>query len=111
MAKSSYNCSEQELYTICETGWTSCRQYLDRFNKFKAKYKDPLVDDRQAAIKKARELPDEQQRNEKYESANVQLKKAGRIACDKWQPQTLHCRCLRRRPAQIKMGSCRIQLL
>lgn len=85
MAKSNYNCSEQELYTICETAWTSCNQYLNRFSAFKPKYKQELIDDRLAAINAARELPDEQQRNEKYESTNVLLKKEARIACDKWQ--------------------------
>ena len=85
MAKQNYNCTEQELYTICETGWNSVSQYLPRFTSFKAKYDAPFVTAKQAAILAARIMPDEQQRNAQYETANVNLKKQGRTCCDKWQ--------------------------
>lgn len=85
MAKSNYNCTEQELYTICETGWNSCKQQLPRFASFKGKYVLLFIDGKLAAIKVARELPDEQQRNAAYETANVNLKKQGRKCCDMWQ--------------------------
>lgn len=85
MAKSNYNCSEQELYTICETAWNSCTQYITRFTAFKAKYTPVFITAKQAAVSAARNLPDEQQRNAAYETANVNLKKQGRLCCDKWQ--------------------------
>lgn len=85
MATQNYNCTEQELYTICETAWNSCRQHLPGFTAFKPKYTDPFIDSRLDDIKTARELPDEQQRNEAYETANIQLRKDGRKACDLWQ--------------------------
>ncbi len=85
MAKSNYACTEQELYTICTTGWKSCEQYLVNFTAFKAKYKPTLITDRLAAVIAASELPDEQQRNATYETANINLKKQGRACCDKWQ--------------------------
>ena len=85
MAKANYNCTEQELYTICETAWNSCSQYLIRFTPFKPKYTPTFIAAKLAAVLAARNLPDEQQRNALYETANVNLRKEGRKACDKWQ--------------------------
>lgn len=85
MAKQTYNCTEQELYTICETGWNSCSQYLPQFTAFKPKYVPAFVVAKLASVEVARKMPDEQQRNEAYETASVNLKKQGRMCCDKWQ--------------------------
>jgi len=85
MAKANYNCSEQELYTICTTAWNSVTQHLLRFTGFKAKYTPVLVTARLAAITAASALPDEQQRNADYETVSIELRKKGRACCDKWQ--------------------------
>ncbi len=85
MAKPNYNCTEQELYTICTTGWNSVTQHLTRFTAFKAKYVATLVTTRLASVVIASELPDEQQRNSDYETASIELRKIGRTSCDKWQ--------------------------
>lgn len=85
MAKSNYNCSEQELYTIVQTGWQSCLQYQTRFQAFKAKYTPAFIDAKLADLLLVRQLPDEQQRNDAYETAGVFLKAAGKTACEKWQ--------------------------
>ena len=60
MAKSNYNCSEQELYTIVQTGWQSCLQYQTRFQAFKAKYTPAFIDAKLADLLLVRQLPDEQ---------------------------------------------------
>ncbi len=85
MAKQNYNCTEQELYTICETAWISANQHIVRFAAFKPKYDPVFITTKQAAILAARNLPDEQQRNAAYESVGINLKKQGRRCCDKWQ--------------------------
>lgn len=85
MAKANYNCTEQELYTICETAWNSCTQQLADFTAFKSKYVSAFVTGKQAAVLAARNLPDEQQRNASYETASIQLRQLGRTCCDKWQ--------------------------
>lgn len=85
MAKANYNCSELELYTICNLGWKSCKTNLARFTAFKPKYILTFVEGKLVAVKSASELPDEQARNEAYETANVNLKKQGKKCTDAWQ--------------------------
>lgn len=85
MAKANYNCSEQELYTICELAWNSCSSQLASFTAFKPKYTTSFISDKRLAIQAARELPDEQARNEAYETAGINLKKAAKKCTDKWQ--------------------------
>ncbi|MFN8321861.1 MAG: carboxypeptidase-like regulatory domain-containing protein [Chitinophagales bacterium] len=85
MAKPNYNCTEQELYTICNLAWKNCGKNLAAFTALKAKYTQIYVDAKLAAVKTASELPDEQQRNEAYETASVNLKKQARICLDTWQ--------------------------
>ena len=85
MAKANYNCTEQELYTICETAWISCEQHQTNFVAYKPKYTVPYIQDRIDEINTTRELPDEQQRNDAFESARIQLTALGRQSCDVWQ--------------------------
>lgn len=78
-------CTEQELYTVLETGWNSCLEYLPQFTLFSPKYDAAFVAGRLAAVQAARALPDEAQRNATFETARLKLSKDARICCDRWQ--------------------------
>ena len=77
MPKPSYHCTQQELYTIARLAWSSCKQHLNEFADFKARYTTAYIDDRLQEIEKAAYLPDDQARNEKYETLRIQLAEAG----------------------------------
>jgi hypothetical protein len=85
MAKANYNCAEQELYTCCDTGWISCEQHQTNFVNYKPKYTLPFIQARRDDINAARALPDEQQRNDAYETSRIQLLALGKQSCDAWQ--------------------------
>lgn len=81
----NYGCTEQELYTVCETGWNSCLEHLPSFTLFSPAYDSDFVAARLAEVQAARALPDEAQRNAIFELARIQLSKDGTICCDNWQ--------------------------
>lgn len=53
------------------------QQHLNEFADFKARCTTAYIDDRLQEIEKAAYLPDDQARNEKYETLRIQLTEAG----------------------------------
>jgi hypothetical protein len=85
MATPNYNCTQQELYTILETGWNNCLKQQTRFAAFKAKYTTPFINTALTNISKASELPDEQTRNEASETARILLSQTNTDCLNNWQ--------------------------
>jgi hypothetical protein len=85
MLRAIYNCTQQELYTICNLGWVSCNQNLADFSSFKAKYTMVFITTRQADVAAAQLLPDDQQRGEVAESLRVQLQEQSILCLNAWQ--------------------------
>lgn len=81
----TFKCTEQELYTVLETGWTSCLEHLSDFTLFSEEYDATFVNARLQEVQDARALPDEAQRSAVYEAARLQLSKDARTSCDRWQ--------------------------
>lgn len=79
------NCTEPELYLVCETGWTSCREHLAQFTLASPLYDNAFIDARLAEVVAANNLPDEATRYATAELAHIQLEKDGRTCCDNWQ--------------------------
>lgn len=60
----TFNCSQPELYSVCDTGWNSCSANLAAFTNFSPMYDAAFVTAAKAAIAAAMGLPDEEQRDE-----------------------------------------------
>ena len=73
MTKPNYNCSQQELYTVAQTGWQSCTQHIAAFTAFSPFYNQAYADTQQKAVKDAANLPDEQARTAQSEVFRVEL--------------------------------------
>jgi hypothetical protein len=69
----NYNCTQQELYSICRLAWTSCNEYLSDFSGFKARYTPQFVQDRLQEISDAANLPTYQARNSATELLRIDL--------------------------------------
>lgn len=67
MIRPSYNCTQQELYSVCRVAWKSCDTNLVAFANFKSKYDTAFILDKLTAITDASELPDDQARTEESE--------------------------------------------
>jgi hypothetical protein len=85
MTNKSYNCSQQELYTICRLGWQSCNQHLANFSAFKARYTAPYIAERQEEVEAAANLPDEQARTSDSEVFRIQLEQLAATCMADWQ--------------------------
>ncbi|HRE38931.1 MAG TPA: hypothetical protein PK092_10860 [Chitinophagaceae bacterium] len=57
MASHTYNCSQQDLYTIARLGWHSCSQYLTAFQQFSPVYTPAYIDAALAQVDAAQNLP------------------------------------------------------
>jgi hypothetical protein len=81
----TYNCSQEELYEICKTGWNSCSEFLPDFNNLKPKYTTPFITDKLNNVELAENLPNEQQRNEVSETLRIQLAAQNVLQLAIWQ--------------------------
>ena len=81
----TFNCTQQELYTVCRLGWQSCSQHLTGFFDFKAKYDANLITIRLAEVEAASKLPDEQARGSISETFRIQLTKLAADCLSNWQ--------------------------
>ena len=68
-----YDCTEAELYTICDLGWASCREHGNRIREDFPIYTEDFIDLRLAEVSAALKLPDEEQRGEDSESLRIVL--------------------------------------
>jgi len=85
MIKPSYNCSQQELYTVCRLGWQSCNQHLSDFANFKARYDDSFIKERLDEVEKAATLKDDQARGEQSETLRIKLTQSATNGLANWQ--------------------------
>ena len=85
MTKPNYNCSQQELYTVAQTGWQSCTQHIAAFTAFSPFYNQAYADTQQKAVKDAANLPDEQARTAQSEVFRVELSQLATINLANWQ--------------------------
>ena len=69
----NYNCTQQELYSICRLAWTSCNDHLSDFSGFKARYTPQFVQDRLQEISNAANLPTYQARSSATELLRINL--------------------------------------
>ncbi len=80
-----YNCSQQSLYAVCRSGWSSCSTYLSLFNAFSPLYTGAFVTAKVADINTAETLPDAEQRTEDSRTLRVNLKNKATECMDLWQ--------------------------
>src|ERR1041385_1479355 len=82
--QSDYNCSQAELYSICDIGWDSCENNLADFTTHKTFYNSAYVTAKRAQIQVARLLPAEQARYEPAEVFGIRMRVAADAALLKW---------------------------
>lgn len=68
-----YPCSQQDLYTIVETGWQSYAEYLSDFMNLSTLYSATTGTDQLTALTNARKLPNEDSRTEVHKTLRIQL--------------------------------------
>ncbi|MFM9944160.1 MAG: carboxypeptidase-like regulatory domain-containing protein [Bacteroidia bacterium] len=73
MTKPTYNCTQQELYTIATLAWNSCGQHLALFTGFKPKYIASYITDNLDGIEITKQLPDDMQRTAAAKANHTQL--------------------------------------
>jgi hypothetical protein len=79
-----YSCSQQDLYTLIETGWRSCAQYLPDFWNYKTFYTQAMIDGELAALATARQMPDEASRDEMHKTLRKKLRVLATQCVAKW---------------------------
>ncbi len=80
-----YKCSQLELYTAAVLIWSSCGQYLGDFKNFKSKYTAEFISEARAAIEAARQIPDQQTRNDATETFGILLAEKAAALRVEWQ--------------------------
>lgn len=88
----AYPCSQQELYTIVETGWGSYAQYLSRFVAHSTNYSASTGTDQLAALAAARLMPDEDSRAEVHKTLRLQMKGKADACMMKWSDMGTYIR-------------------
>ncbi len=85
MITTTYKCSQQSLYAVCRSGWSSCNSFLAQFTAFSPLYDAAFITARQADITAAEALPDAEQRTEDSRTLRVNLKNAATNGTELWQ--------------------------
>lgn len=85
METSNYKCTQQELYTAANQGWTSYSTYLTNFSEFKGKYDAQLATTAKAAIAAAQLIPNRQARGAKAETDHIDLTLKADTCLQEWQ--------------------------
>jgi hypothetical protein len=85
MLKQTYNCAQQELYTIARLGWASCLKYISQFADLKEKYDVQFIEENQKLITDAEDIPDNQARASKGESERIKLIEIADTCTSNWQ--------------------------
>ena len=86
----NYNCTQTELYAVCNIGLTSYRENIVGFSNFKGYYDDKWGNDFKKEIEAAKKLKGQQQRGEPSETANIQLQEKGDECLVAWQRLKRH---------------------
>lgn len=71
--KSEYPCTQQELYSIANTGYDNCSANLADFTNYKGKYTALFITGLKANVTAAKNLPDEEMRNSDFETKRLLL--------------------------------------
>lgn len=71
--KTTYNCAQEELYTVARLAWRSCLDHLQDFSRFKAIYTAQFVQDKLQEIEDAVNLPNWMARNTEAESLRIKM--------------------------------------
>lgn len=87
-----YPCSQQDLYTIVETGWGNYAQYLPQFENRSTKYTATTGTDQLALLAAARALPDEDSREEVHKTLRVQMVHLADTCLIKWSDMDSYIR-------------------
>ena len=85
MIKTSYKCTQQELYAVARLGWNSATAYINNFTAFKPKYVSAFITARLAEVDAAEALPDAEQRTEDSKTLRVSLKSKAEECLGIWQ--------------------------
>jgi len=80
----AYPCGQQDLYTLIETGWRSYEEHLPAFSTYKTFYTQTTADNQLAALKSAREMPDEASREEVHKTLRKKLKQLAVGCTTQW---------------------------
>jgi hypothetical protein len=87
-----YPCSQQDLYTIVETGWQSYAEFLADFMNLSTLYTAATGTDQLAALAAARAMPDEDSRNEVHKTLRVQLSGLAETCLITWSDMSTYIR-------------------
>lgn len=68
-----YNCTQQQLYSICNLAWDNCLAFIASFVLYKAKYVALFITGKKTAITNASNLPDDVNRDTAAELLREQL--------------------------------------
>src|ERR1043165_83580 len=68
-----YNCTQQQLYSICNLAWDNCLAFIAAFVLYKAKYVALFITGKKTAITNASNLPDDVNRDTTAELLREQL--------------------------------------
>lgn len=79
------NCTQQELYAVCTSGWESCKQNLEKFTGFKPKYTAAYVDAKLAAIREASKMTNRRQHIAAQKLIRLNLKTQVDICLASWR--------------------------
>jgi hypothetical protein len=71
--KTSYNCAQEELYTVARLAWRSCLDYLQDFSGFRAIYTAQFVQNKLREVEDAANLPNWMARNTAAESLRIKM--------------------------------------
>lgn len=79
-----YPCSQQDLYSVVETGWNSYNEHLLLFENLSTRYTATTGTDQLATLQLVRNLPDEYKRDETHKSLRLQLVSLSEDCIAKW---------------------------
>lgn len=81
----TYNCSQQDLYTVSRLGWNSCSENIADFTNFSPQYNPALVTARLAEIDAAEALGDLEQREADSRLLHISMTNHADEALTIWQ--------------------------
>lgn len=87
-----YPCSQQDLYSIVETGWNSYAEYLPEFEALSTNYSAATGTDQLGALRDARMLPDEDSRDEVHKSLRIELAQLASECLIRWSNLSTYIR-------------------
>jgi hypothetical protein len=90
--RAAFGCSQQDLYTIVQVGWTSYMQYLPSFEAYSVQYDAARATTALAALDAARLMPDEWSRREVHKTLRLQLGSLANTALALWTSMSSYIR-------------------